>query len=279
MTIKQILQSAKKKLRSQKAKTTTPALDAEVLLGYVIKRSKEFLYTHPERKLTPKQQKKYQSLINRRYAGEPVAYLTNHKEFFGLDFFVDKRVLVPRPETELLVEEMIVEIRKQKSENRKIVIVDIGTGSGCIAISLAKHLPDAEIIATDISRDALMVAKKNADKHQVKVKFIQGDLLNPLRYQDVDIIAANLPYLQRTDLKFEPKKALIGGRFGLEVYQELFEQITEFQKNPQLIICEINDQFATQIQDLAKRLFPAAEIEIKKDLAGLNRIITVRDLI
>ncbi|MFH1226121.1 MAG: HemK/PrmC family methyltransferase, partial [bacterium] len=144
MNIKKILKQAAEKLKA--AKIDSAFLDADILLAFTLKKPKEFLYSYPEKKLTKNQLAKFNQLINRRAKREPVAYLINRKEFYGLDFYVDKNVLIPRPLTETLVEEII-----KKVKNKKVVIADIGTGSGCIAITLKKHLPQATIYAIDIS--------------------------------------------------------------------------------------------------------------------------------
>lgn len=226
MTIKQALIEATKKLKS--------ALDADILLSHAIDKSKEYLYTYPEKNLTKKQTEKYNRLIKKRIKKIPVAYLTNHKEFFNLDFYVDKNVLIPRPLTESLVEEVIKE-----AKNKKINIADIGTGSGCIAIALKKHLPQATVYATDISIAALNVAKKNAKKHRVKIKFFQGDLLAPLSNKKIDIIVANLPYLTKSqiknELKYEPKTALLGGD---KYIKKLLRQAKELKYQPEKIFLE-----------------------------------------
>jgi len=275
-------------------KIKTAGLDAEVLLSFVLKKPKEFLYTHPKYELTKQQITRFKKLISRRSKGEPVAYLRNTKEFYGLDFYINKRVLIPRPETELLVEE-VVESLKPRSRTfmvRRLMkgrlrdnttIIDIGTGSGCIAISLAKHLPKTKILATDISKPALAVAKKNARKQGVKVKFYQGDLLEPLKNKKIDIIAANLPYLDNyyklskdPGLKFEPEKALEGFQHGIAVYEKLFKQVAGLKRKPKIIICEIGPTQAKKMKKLAKKYLPNSKVEIKKDLAGLNRVFIIK---
>ncbi|MDP2918211.1 MAG: peptide chain release factor N(5)-glutamine methyltransferase, partial [bacterium] len=214
-----------------------PALDAEILLSHVLKKSREYLLAHPEIKLTPSQNKKYRALIARRGRGEPLAYLTHCQEFYGLNFYVDKNTLIPRPESELIVEE----IKKIAAPNQKPIIIDVGAGSGCLAITLSKTFPTAHIYATDISPKALIIARKNARHHKAKIKFYRGNLLASLpaslwsaRAATAPIyIIANLPYLSKkyrknlrgTSLKFEPKIALWGGCDGLKYYRELFFQI------------------------------------------------------
>jgi release factor glutamine methyltransferase len=248
-------------------------LDAEILLTFVIKESKEFLYTHPEYNLTKNQEKKLRKLLDRRKKGEPIAYLTNHKEFYSLDFYVNKNVLIPRPETETLVEEIV-----RDNKSKKITIADIGTGSGCVAIALAKNLPKAEIYAADICKKALNIAIKNAKKHNVKIKFLQGDLLRPLKTKRIDVIVANLPYgwkewknnttVQTVGLKFEPPKALFTKENGLYFYRKLFQQI----KLPVTIYLEFDPRQKNELKKIVKKYLPEYSLKIKKDLAGRDRV-------
>jgi release factor glutamine methyltransferase len=252
-------------------------LDAELLLSLVLKKEKEYLYTYPESELKKKEIKKYQKLIQKRATHYPIAYILRYKEFYGLKFLVNKYVLIPRPETELLVEETLKII---KPENR---IAEIGTGSGCIALSLAKQ--GFNIIATDISSQALKVAQKNAQDHQVlnKVKFIKGNLLKPLKNEKIDLLIANLPYLasdyrKESSIKHEPKLALYSGQDGLNLYHQLFKQISELKYQPRYILIEL-DPKKNQIQILSKyikNLFPQIQIETKKDLQDLDRVMIIK---
>jgi len=220
MTIQQALLWAITKLSN--SKSTSTHLDAEVLLGFALKKSKNYLFAHPEKNITENQKNKFKKIINKRHKGVPVSYLSNHKEFYGLDFYIDRNVLVPRPETEQLIEETLRSAREQYSANkRKVVIADVGTGSGCIAIALAKYLPEVKIYATDISPQAILVAQRNARQHKVikKISFKQGDLLKPLsrslKKNPLDIISANLPYGTKEEyqnVKHEPRIAIDGGR-------------------------------------------------------------------
>lgn len=295
MTIKQALVKASQKLN--KAKIKSAALDAEILLAFALKKTKEYLHTHPEKKLTSNQLKKYNSLINRRAKLEPVAYLINHKEFFGLGFYVDKNVLIPRPETETLVEEALkiaylprrrrrVEAGKLKAKSYKLI--DIGTGSGCIAVALAKNLPKAKIIAIDSSSKALKIAKKNARINKVskRIKFIKSNLLtaSQLSIVNCQLLTANLPYLtpaqykQNPELKHEPKNALVAGPDGLKYYRQLFHQISkqyshEFANNSHKLVIEIDPSQTFKIKKLIKKYHPESKIQIKKDLSGLDRVV------
>lgn len=190
-------------------------LDADILLSHVLKKPREFIYAHPEHELSKKQRKKYLELIARRKKLEPIAYIIREKEFFGLPFYVDKNVLIPRPDTEILVER-ILKLFDTSRYAGLLRVLDVGTGSGCIAITLKKYLPRAKVIATDISQKALKIAKKNAKKNHAKIIFYCSDLFNniPKKYLGkIDIIVANLPYLPKNvagkkSLKYEPNIAL-----------------------------------------------------------------------
>ncbi|MFA6322637.1 MAG: peptide chain release factor N(5)-glutamine methyltransferase [Candidatus Buchananbacteria bacterium] len=263
----------------------TPHLDAEVLLSWVIKKPKEFLYTYPQKRLSPPQIEKFNQIINRRIKGEPIAYIIGKKEFYGLDFRVNRDVLIPRPETELLVEETLAEMRKQKSENKNFNLVDVGTGSGAIIISLTKNLStnkNFKYYASDISQKALTVAKFNANKFNVKIKFLKGNLLTPFKNIKIDILVANLPYVWpkwknnkslSAGLKFEPQMAIFTKEKGLYLYRQLFEQIASQKYQPSFIICEFDPRQTSEVQRIAKKILPLFRQKIKKDLAGLNRII------
>ena len=210
--------------------SNSPFLDAEVLLSHVLKKDRTFLFTYPEKKLTSAQERKIKSLVVRRKKHEPIAYIIGHKEFYGLNFFVNHDVLIPRPETEKLIEQVI-----SFSNNKNIKICEMGTGSGCIAIALARNLPKAQILATDISRSALKIAKINAKRHKVlkQIQFIHSDLFSkiPPRIR-FNIIIANLPYLSQKQYEntqpeiknFEPRLALVGGKTGMEIYKKLLQQ-------------------------------------------------------
>lgn len=259
----------------KKLKITSATIDAEVILSFITAKSKEFIYGHPEYKLTAIQEKKLTSAIARRCRLEPVAYITNQKEFYGLNFYVDKNVLVPRPETEILIDEVIKIAGKNQN---KLKIADIGTGSGAIAITLKKYLPKSEITATDKSAKALAVAKLNAQKQKIKIKFILGDLTNPIKGKSYDIIVTNLPYLPNSDkelkgLKYEPNLALYGGNNGFELYLKCFKQMNKFKINFKYLICEIDCRYTVKLKKLIKDYFPYHQISLIKDLSGKNRII------
>ncbi len=282
MTIKDILEKSSLELKNI---SSSPDLDAEILLSFVLKKNKEFLFANPEIKLNQEQLRQFDQLLERRKKHEPIAYIINNKEFFGINFYVDKRVLIPRPETEILVEEAIEEGKKRiekKFINKEIKIVDVGTGSGCIAISLALNLPEAHIWATDISKDALEVAEKNRIKEKVGVEFMPGNLLEPLENNKVDIICANLPYItvEQLDLteedvrKFEPKTALIA-KEETTLYSELLDQAPKYLNKNGIIFLEIDPVFKDKIMKLVQEKMPNAKYVIKNDLAGCERVMII----
>lgn len=295
-----------------KKKISSSALDTEILLAFVLGKPKEYLLIHPKNKLTAKQFNKFKQLIGRRAKYEPVAYITGHKEFFGLDFLINKNVLIPRPETEILIKEAT----RYALGHEPSTIIDIGTGSGCIAVSIAKTMNhpkspftkggeggfcplvkggrgDFKIYATDISKAALKIAKLNARRHDVlgQINFLQGDLLKPLiKIHNSkfiihnSIIVANLPYLTTKEWqnsqpeirKYEPRGALDGGLDGLKYFHELFQQLETYQpRKLKTIILEIGWNQATKIKNLAKKYLPGYKMEIKKDLAGFDRLVII----
>jgi len=297
MTIQDIISIYSKKL----TKSASPLLDTELLLCQVLNKSKEYLLTYPDKVITNDQLRKFQLLFKRRLKCEPIAYLLGHKEFYGLDFKVNKNVLIPRPETELLVDE-VLEFAKLSTFNFQLsTIIDIGTGSGCIAIALAKNLErfchpelaegrstdknaSISFYATDYSAPALKTAKQNAKLNKVKINFINGNLLYPIvkiRNLKLEIrnlvITANLPYLTKSEMKepsiaFEPKSALYGGPDGLKYYKEFFKQIKQFNLKPQAIFLEIGFKQADAIKKLASATLPNYYFEVKKDLCGKDRL-------
>lgn len=257
-------------------------LDTEVLLTFVLKISPEELIIRPNISLNRGQQKKFLALIKKRATGIPIAYLTGNKEFNNLNFKVTPAVLIPRPTTEILVENIIDYCQNQLN----LSILDIGTGSGAMAIALAKNLPQNKITASDKSSSALKIAKLNAKKQQVKIKFIHSDLLNkiPKKFQP-DIICANLPYLskdlkisvwQKKQLASEPPSALWAKNNGLDLYLKLFKQIKAKKWQPQLIIVEINPGQAKALIQVIKQSLPNYQIKKIADLTGFTRFLEIK---
>ncbi len=250
-------------------------LEAEILLRHTLDIDRAQLFFSPEYLVNNTQENTLNHLLERRLAGEPSAYITGHKEFYGRGFKVDKRVLIPRPETELLVELAVENVRKYHYSS----LADIGTGSGCIAVTLALELPDVKIYAADISADALEVAVENSTRHQVKnsITFVQGDLLEPLP-TPVDMIIANLPYVRTQDIytKFEPWLALDGGEEGLDKIRALGRQLPGKLKPGGTVLLEVGMGQAESVRNILHNVFPEGIISTAKDLAGIERAVSLR---
>lgn len=234
---------ALKLARSELEKIRTSQLDAEVLLSFVLKKDKSYIFAHPEKELSQTQEKKFKALIKKRKLSWPIAYLIGTKEFYNLEFFVNQNVLIPRPASEKLVDQTLKEIKRLYAIcDKPLAILDIGTGCGCIAIAIAKNIKiPIEITASDICKRALSIAEKNAKYHRVKIKFIQSDLLKNVR-EKPDIIVANLPYitpkiyktLSFEITKFEPRKALLAKERNY-FYEKLQKELQARNWNPILI--------------------------------------------
>ena len=263
-------------------------LDTQVLLCHVLGIERAMLYAYPEREITPLQEQQYFTLIARRKQYEPVPYLTGHKEFYGLDFFVDRRVLIPRPETELLVETALELIKRSITSGHVSVVADIGTGSGAIPIAIAVEEPRLPYIyASDISSDALEVAHLNCQRHHVteRVKLLQGDLVSPLP-EPVDLLLANLPYVGTDEVDdippdvhlYEPHQALFSGPDGLDLLRRLSEEVQRCSvlKPAGVLLLEIGYQQREQLTHLLHKIWPNAIIACQKDHAGFDRILQVK---
>jgi release factor glutamine methyltransferase len=259
-------------------------LEAEFLLCHVLRTPKAQLYSQPERALDPTELRKLRHLTLRRLQHEPMAYIVGCCEFYGIDFFVNHDVLIPRPETELLVEEAIKFARGNLTLARQLTIADIGTGSGAVAVSLAVALPQAEIYATDISPSALRVAKTNCHRHKVdgRITLLCGDLLEPLP-KPVDIVVANLPYVTNGDLKtlsqeitkFEPITALAGGEDGLANIRRLLCQLPGKVHPRGCLLLEVGQGQARAVGSLVNSHFPKANTTPIADLSGIARVIKI----
>jgi release factor glutamine methyltransferase len=276
VNLRQALENAREVLRDKKIEDAS--LEGEILLRYVLGINRAQLFSQLEFTLDSEQEKALEKALERRLSGEPTAYITGHREFYGLDFIVDCRVLIPRPESELLVEKAI-----ELAGKRKITtIADIGTGSGAIAVSLAVNLPGVIIYAVDISAPALDVAAKNCQKYKItdKVLLLQGDLLEPLM-EPVDMIIANLPYVKTSDLKeqrtlgFEPSLALNGGEDGLDVIRTICKHAGEKLKPKGCLLMEIGQGQAERVTALLNKMFPRALVKLNYDLSGIERIVSL----
>lgn len=259
------------------------SLEAEILLRHILKMGRAQLYTEPEKELTLQQIQTYQSLVERRLSGEPSAYITGHREFYSLDFYVDRRVLIPRPESELLIDKAIEFAHKQADVPRPL-IADVGTGSGALAICLAIHLPEATVFAIDISRAALEVAAINCQRHKVerRVHLLQGNLLEPLS-ESMDIIVANLPYVATKETAhlspevrdFEPKVALFSGEQGLNLMAELLAQAPAKLRKEGALFMELGEGQERAALALARKHFPGAEAKLWPDLRSIDRVLAL----
>lgn len=271
MTLKETLNGARKLLED--SRIDDASFEGELLLRQATEMSRARLYSDLDIEINLEQEAAFQQAIQRRLDGEPSAYIIGHREFYGLDFIVNPDVLIPRPETELLVEKVISLSGKYKAP----VIADIGTGCGAIAVSLAVNLSQAIVYAVDISPTALKIAEANCLKHRVggRIRLLCGDILEPLP-EPVNIIVANLPYVKSSDIdpdSREPLSALDGGADGLDKIRQLLYQV-EVKLNPGgCLLLEIGIGQSEAVTDLLNRLFPAATVEVTPDLGGIDRMI------
>ncbi|MEM7116523.1 MAG: peptide chain release factor N(5)-glutamine methyltransferase [Chloroflexota bacterium] len=266
--------------RSQlNSSSPTPQLDARLLLEYVLDASYSHLIAHGQETIATDAWRHYQQLVRQARQHEPIPYLIGSTPFFDFDLAVTMAVLIPRPETEELVE-------KARSYARRLAaprIVDVGTGSGCIAIGLAHFLPEAHITAVDISPDALAVARQNASRYAPqRIDFRHGSLLEPIA-PPVDLLVANLPYVTTEEWTalgdgvklFEPRLALDGGPDGLELIRQLLQQATTKMAPAGVLLLEIGWQQGEAVQTIANRLFPKAAVRVESDLTGRERFLVI----
>jgi release factor glutamine methyltransferase len=250
-------------------------LEAEILLRHTLGISRVQLHLELERELHPNKETAYFQTLKHRLEGVPSAYITGEKEFYGRTFQVDKRVLIPRPETEHLIEKALRIARNYESP----YIADIGTGSGAIAITLALELKDAYVYATDISAEALEVARNNAAEYRLekRLMFYRGDLLESLP-EMVDILTANLPYVPTTEaklLKGEPLLALDGGADGLDIYRRLIPVLPDKLRPGGTALLEIGIHQSEVLAKYIKEYLPQAAVEISPDYAGIPRVVGI----
>ena len=294
MYIREALKYGIHKLRDASMDSYT--LAAELLLLDALQRERTWLYSHPEEQLTPEQEQKYLESIQRRSSGEPVQHITGHQEFWSLDFAVSPDVLIPRPETEHLIEVALDRLavreiqngRPQKNNGEGLLIADIGTGSSCIAVALAKELPAAQFIATDISPAALEIARRNAAKHEVaeRIQFLECHLLEGAnKTSGIDLIVSNPPYvglnekesLTREVRDHEPATALFGGEEGYELYADLITQAAIHLKPGGLLVLELGHKSLPAVQPLLEA--PTWQrTAVTKDLAGIDRVIAAEKI-
>jgi release factor glutamine methyltransferase len=276
------------------------SLEAELLLADALNTDRPHLYQRLHEALPSDAGRAFEALLQRRLAHEPTAYIIGRKEFYGLDLEVTPAAIIPRPETETLAE-LVLEFVTMREAGAEALVVDVGTGCGAIAVTLAVHLPRAEIIATDVSPEALALARRNAERHSVagRIRFLEGDLLEPLddvahpepkpgvsrdSSRRADVIAANLPYVRTGDFEagppeirqHEPRLGLDGGPDGLRVIGRLLRQAPSRLRAGGALFVEIGEEQGEAARQLAADVFPRARVEVQKDLSGLDRVLAVR---
>ncbi len=274
MQLREALASAIARLTA--ASVGSPRMNAEVLLMFALGCDRAYLYAHPERQLSTEEQSRYEAAVAERAPGMPAQYITGHQEFWGLDFIVSPAVLIPRPETEHLVEAVLERARPLERPR----IVDVGTGSGCVALALASELPSAEIHATDISPEALEVARANAARLQLdsRVGFHEGDLLDALPEAcSFDFVVSNPPYIGQSEAdslqlevrKFEPKRALLAGPEGMDVIRRLIPQARQALCSGGWLAMEIGQGQEAKVRSLLEAWNP---VIFSDDLRGIPRV-------
>lgn len=253
-------------------------VDLELLTAHVLGQDRAWVLAHPDLRITRRQRRRFAALLNQRRRGTPIPYLLGYQEFYGRKFQVNKHVLIPRPETEHLVETAIGLIPKK----RRWTVADIGTGSGCLAITLAAECQRLNVMAADNSALALRVARANAQIHGVRsrIHFFRGHLLQPLTRRGIrpDLILANLPYLTPKEylaVSAEPKNALVGGPDGLALFKAMFRQLNQTSWTVPLIL-EIHPPRLRQAIRLARRLLPEVRATVERDLSGRSRVLVLQ---
>lgn len=258
-------------------------LEAEVMVMNVMQMPRHAIFSQQETEVGPQQEEDLAQYMKRRLTREPLAYILGYREFYGINLLVNSDVLIPRPETESLVEHALF-MGLMGMETPKLIIADVGTGTGAVAINLAIHLAAARVYAIDNFDPVLDVTSYNIRSHNVsdRVTLLKGDLLEPLP-EPVDLVVANLPYLPtariptlQPEIQWEPVQALDGGPDGLDMIRRLLHQAAAGKlKEHGIILLELDPEQVPAVQELAKQLFPKAEISVEKDLAGLDRMFVV----
>ena len=277
VTLREALASAIKRLADNSV--GSPRRNAELLLMFALSRDRAYLYAHPERELTTDELDRYNKALAERSRGVPSQYITGHQEFWGMDFIVTSAVLIPRPETEHVIEAVLPLAREMATPR----IVDVGTGSGCIAAALAKELPRAEIYASDISPDAVEIARTNAVRHQLenRIVFRQADLLDGVPPGSLDFVVSNPPYVGESEeeqvqlevRKHEPRNAVFAGTTGVEIIERLLPQAEVALRPGGWLIMEISGSIVVDVTRLLKGW---DELRITNDLQGIPRVVSAR---
>lgn len=289
MSISELLKQAAARLKE--AGIDQPRAEAELLLAFVLKKPKEHLIAHPEDSALPSSVRRFRRLIEKRAAREPIAYLTGRKEFYGRPFSVNRNVLIPRPETETLIAAVLDFCHTSNLKPQTPLILDIGTGSGAIGLTLAAELPDSRVVCADVSAAALSAARKNARRLGVskRVRFAMINILKKgsfaalrmTRGKHPFVLTANLPYLSEAayrktspDIRrHEPKIALVSGRDGLRHYRALMKRLAEWRLSPDLLALEADPPQFAALKKIVRKTLPNHRLEIKKDLAGNARVL------
>jgi release factor glutamine methyltransferase len=265
--------------RLAKAHVPSPRLNAELLLMFTLNCDRAYFHAHPERELTPQESQRYDEALAKRASGIPAQYITGHQEFWGLDFIVTPAVLIPRPETEHIIETVLARVGRTLPSAK---IIDIGTGSGCIAIALATELPTAEIHATDISKAALEIARTNAARlGQTRIQFHESDLFSNLETRNFDFVISNPPYVGESEeeqvqlevRKHEPHHAIFAGPTGLEIIKRLIPQARAALKPGGWLVMEIS---GTIVEGVKSLLSGWKEVQITNDLQGIPRVASAK---
>lgn len=279
MTIRQALNKGMIILKSNNV--DSPKLKARLLLQYILNQTRQYLIVYDDKEISKKEQWEYFVDIEKLTNGIPLQHITHRQEFMKMDFYVDKNVLIPRPDTEILVEETI----KIASKIKNPVILDLCTGSGVIGISIAKNIPDAKIYAIDISPKALEISEKNAKKLGTikQMNFIESNLFEKIKNKKFDIIVSNPPYIKKNDINYlskevqeEPEIALDGGNDGLEFYRKIVKEAPNYLKLGSYLCLEIGYDQKQEVFDIFKNYKTYSDIYSKKDLYGNDRIIIAR---
>jgi release factor glutamine methyltransferase len=283
VTLREVLTAAISRLTA--ANVSSPRLNAELLLMFTLECDRAYLHAHPERRLSVHEENRYDQALAQRERGVPAQYITGHQEFWGMDFIVTPAVLIPRPETEHVIEKVLELVRAGRAPSPADVlrIVDVGTGSGCIALALAKELPHAEIHATEISPAALEIARANAARLHLegRVRFHQTDLLDGVEPAEFDLVVSNPPYVGESEedhvqlevRKYEPRNAVFAGATGLEVIERLIPQARQSLKPGGWLVIEISGTIAERVRELVTGW---NDIQVMKDLQGIPRVASAR---
>jgi release factor glutamine methyltransferase len=282
VTIGEALAAARRRLKE--AGIEDSDLEAEVLLRHALGVDRARLFACLQEPLPDDAQKRFEAYVGRRLKHEPTAYITGRREFFGLELEVTPAVLIPRPETEILVEAAIEVARPRGRIRRGAVMADVGTGSGAIAIALATSVPRSDVYAIDMSPEAIAIAERNVERHGVsdRVMVLRGDLLSPLP-EFVDVVIANLPYVPSADIQslapevrdHEPRRALDGGPDGLDLIRRLVAEAPRYLRPNGCVCLEFGDGQAEAVVRLSREAFPGMRVQLRKDLAGRERVVVI----